>query len=344
MTVLAVITQVAGRYCLESLNPEFAHVWVGVIEAIAVTIAMYCIIQFYLQIRHDIVSHKPLLKVAAIKLVIFLSFWQTWVISLLTSAGAIKVSRHLETPDIKVGIPSFLLCVEMAFFAFFHFFAFSWKEYTPGSKAYQADIPAGDSTKPHYQGGFLGIHAVLGACNPWDMIKAVGRSARWLFVGRRNRMNDPSYGIPRTNTDGSIRSDPSAYSNTKLNPLNGTTAYTGAGLKPGSRSGKPSGPSFEEDRQPLVYDQNNPFSDPHAGRAHEPYSLTGVDSRQAPSDIGVGNSPFGEDEEWDVGGSNLGAPAIHIRAPSDQETGVAPVPYPVDRDEEMPYTKPYDRR
>ena len=28
MTVVAVISQAAGRYCLESLNPAFAHIWV----------------------------------------------------------------------------------------------------------------------------------------------------------------------------------------------------------------------------------------------------------------------------------------------------------------------------
>ena len=48
-----------------------------VIEGLCVTVAMYCLIQFYIQIRVDLAEHKPLLKVAAIKLVIFLSFWQT---------------------------------------------------------------------------------------------------------------------------------------------------------------------------------------------------------------------------------------------------------------------------
>lgn len=28
MTLVAVITQAVGRYCLESLSPAFAHVWV----------------------------------------------------------------------------------------------------------------------------------------------------------------------------------------------------------------------------------------------------------------------------------------------------------------------------
>ena len=75
MTITAVITQMLGRYCLESLNPVFAHIWVMGIEAVAVTIAMYSIIQFYYQVRKDIAQHHPLLKVLAIKLVIFLSFW-----------------------------------------------------------------------------------------------------------------------------------------------------------------------------------------------------------------------------------------------------------------------------
>ena len=38
---------------------------------------MYCLIQFYIQLRLDLAAHSPFLKVVAIKLVIFLSFWQT---------------------------------------------------------------------------------------------------------------------------------------------------------------------------------------------------------------------------------------------------------------------------
>ena len=48
-----------------------------VIEGGCVSIAMYCLIQFYIQLRSDLAEHSPLLKVVAIKLVIFLSFWQT---------------------------------------------------------------------------------------------------------------------------------------------------------------------------------------------------------------------------------------------------------------------------
>jgi hypothetical protein len=338
MTITAMVTQVLGRYCLESLNPVFAHIWVMGIEAVAVTIAMYCIIQFYLQVRKDIAQHKPLLKVLAIKLVIFLSFWQTIGISLLTGAGAIKPSAKFQTPDIKVGIPSFLLCVEMAFFAFFHLFAFSWRDYTMSSKVYQQEMAAGEAP-PQYQGGFLGIKAIADAANPWDIIKAVARAGRWLFVGYKKRRLDPSYAVSRTDTDDTMGRDPNAYSNTKLNPLNGSTAYTGP--KPGSRAGKTAGYDLEEDRQPLVHGQPNPFSDAPPVRDHSPYSLAGTESREA-GDVGIANSQFEEYDDWrqgQVGGQ--GPPAIHIRAPSGQETGV--VPYPDERGQQsqpMPYFDP----
>lgn len=38
---------------------------------------MYCLIQFYVQVKNDIQEHSPFLKILSIKLVIFLSFWQS---------------------------------------------------------------------------------------------------------------------------------------------------------------------------------------------------------------------------------------------------------------------------
>jgi Organic solute transporter Ostalpha len=70
------ITQFADRYCESSLSPAFAHIWVLVFEGGAVTVAMFCLIQFYIQLKDDLAEYKPFLKVACIKLVIFFSFWQ----------------------------------------------------------------------------------------------------------------------------------------------------------------------------------------------------------------------------------------------------------------------------
>ena len=59
-----------------------------VIEGACVSVAMYCLIQFYIQLRRDLAAHNPTLKVVAIKLVIFLSFWQT------VGRSNITISNH----------------------------------------------------------------------------------------------------------------------------------------------------------------------------------------------------------------------------------------------------------
>ncbi|KAI9825093.1 MAG: hypothetical protein M1832_001413 [Thelocarpon impressellum] len=107
--------------------------------------------------------------------------------SFLTSAGVLKPSEKINYSDYKVGIPSMLLCIEMAIFSVMHLFAFPYAEYRLSQVASDSD---GNTI---YQGGFLGWNAYVNAYNPWDIVKAVGRSFRWLFVGRRRRLEDSSY-------------------------------------------------------------------------------------------------------------------------------------------------------
>lgn len=223
-TIVSVISEAFGRYCEDSLNPAFAHIWVEVFESAAVTVAMFFVIQFYLQLKDDLADHKPFLKVLCIKLVIFFSFWQTvWkillvqgdtfadylfsqlLISFLSSAGVLKTSKYIAAQDISIGIPSMLLCIEMAVFAIMHLFAFPWREYDLSNKTYLDPITAPGSgfsgPKPEYKGGKFGIKAWLDAFNPWDIIKASARGFRWLFVGRRYRHHDISYKVPAAGLD-----------------------------------------------------------------------------------------------------------------------------------------------
>ena len=173
------------------------------------TIAMYCLIQFYIQMKEPLAEHKPFLKVLAIKLVIFLSFWQTTAISVGTSTlGIIQPNEVLAYPDLKVGIPSLLLCFEMAIFAILHLWAFPYQPYVPGAKAsyYPPSDPAlglGSRENEHGkpQGGFMGLMAILDALNLWDVIKSFGRGIRWLFVGVKKRHNDVSYST-KVNSEG----------------------------------------------------------------------------------------------------------------------------------------------
>ncbi|KAK3939881.1 organic solute transporter Ostalpha-domain-containing protein [Diplogelasinospora grovesii] len=212
MTVTAVVTQYFGRYCESSNSPVFSHIWIVVVESIAVTIAMYCVIQFYIQLRNtaELKPNQPFLKVLAIKLVIFLSFWQSAAISVGTSTlNFIQPNQVLAYPDIKVGIPSLLLCFEMACFAILHLWAFPYKSYRWGS---QNGMPK--------KGGFLGVRALWDAMNIWDVVKGFGRGMRWLFVGVKRRKQDVSYQKP----SGSSSSGGAGGTGTGMGTITGTIA------------------------------------------------------------------------------------------------------------------------
>lgn len=167
---------------------------------------MYCLIQFYVQLREPLSEHKPFLKVLAIKLVIFLSFWQTIAISLGTSTlHIVNPNSILAYPDIKVGVPSLMLCFEMAVFAILHLWAFPYAPYVEGAKTGfypnpdpSLGVPPRENEHGSNKGGFMGLKAFADALNLWDIVKAFGRGMRWLFVGVKRRHQDPSY---RTNPD-----------------------------------------------------------------------------------------------------------------------------------------------
>src|SRR6202012_33518 len=99
------------------------------------------------------------------------------MISFLFSSGAIKETKQIQSQDLKVGIPNLLICIEMAIFATLHLWAFSWKPYANAGTDADLD-PSYYGPKITYQGGPLGLKALSQALNPWDLLKAVGRSFR----------------------------------------------------------------------------------------------------------------------------------------------------------------------
>lgn len=170
-------------------------------NALAVTIARFCLIQFYVQLRQPLVEHRVLLKIVAIKLVVFLSFWQASAISIGTSTlNIVQPNKVLAWPDLKVGVPALLLCIEMACFAILHLWAFPYKPYVPDAPV--SFYPNPDPDKPVPQrvnersspsGGPLGLLAIVDALNLWDFVKAFGRGMRWLVCGVKRRKEDISY-------------------------------------------------------------------------------------------------------------------------------------------------------
>jgi hypothetical protein len=96
--------------------------------------------------------------------------------------------------DWNNALPYVLISIEMCLFCLLHFWGFPWRPYMI------AKGPAVEDSSQYYYGGKLGIKALLDAMNPWDLVKATARGLRWLFSGRKKRMADPSYDLPKRET------------------------------------------------------------------------------------------------------------------------------------------------
>ncbi|KAG8773740.1 hypothetical protein FRC12_002340 [Ceratobasidium sp. 428] len=125
----AVILNQFNLYCESSWSVRWGHVWIVIAVSISVTVAMYCLIQLYVSIRPELKPYSPLLKLFSVKAVVFLTFWQSALLSGLASLDIIKDTEYMTAEDITIGFGALLQTFEMMCFAFLHIKAFSYHPY-----------------------------------------------------------------------------------------------------------------------------------------------------------------------------------------------------------------------
>ncbi|KAI0249237.1 organic solute transporter Ostalpha-domain-containing protein [Lactifluus subvellereus] len=134
-TLVAVILNHIGLYCEQSWSPAWGHIYISTIVSISVTIAMYCLVQLYLCVAKELAPHRPILKLLSVKAVVFLTFWQSTFLSLLTMLRVVKDTPYMTAGEINIGWGAILETFEMSLFAFLHIKAFSYKPYLQTSNA-----------------------------------------------------------------------------------------------------------------------------------------------------------------------------------------------------------------
>ncbi|TFY59581.1 hypothetical protein EVJ58_g5692 [Rhodofomes roseus] len=128
-TLAAVILNYIGLYCEDSWGPGWGHVYITVVMSLSVTIAMYCLIQLYMPISEYLAPRKPILKLFAVKAVVFLTFWQATLISILETFDVIKDTEYMTADNVATGISAIMECVEMTLFALLHIKAYTYVVY-----------------------------------------------------------------------------------------------------------------------------------------------------------------------------------------------------------------------
>ncbi|KAJ3329870.1 hypothetical protein HDU76_006982 [Blyttiomyces sp. JEL0837] len=169
MTLLAVIEQSRGKFCAESMSPKYGHFWYMAINMISVSACMYGLITIYVTIKEEIAEHKPLPKFLSIKLVILLTLFQTFILSMLVHFGVIHATQFWTRTNIANGINSILICFEMLIASIVHRSSFPADPY----------ISVGHAT------GVFGALKV--ALNPLDIFREMYRSGQHFVYVIRGR-------------------------------------------------------------------------------------------------------------------------------------------------------------
>eukprot|EP00756_Hemistasia_phaeocysticola_P041385 Hpha_TRINITY_DN16913_c1_g3::TRINITY_DN16913_c1_g3_i1::g.52089::m.52089 len=112
-----------------------AYPYLLITENLSVTIAFTCIFYLYLLVKHAVPLRCPetcpnvTSKFVAIKIVIFLCFWQGMAITFFVRMGWVHQTTHWSEAEVATGIQNFLVAVEMSIMSFVHQFVFTHKPY-----------------------------------------------------------------------------------------------------------------------------------------------------------------------------------------------------------------------
>lgn len=135
MAVITVILQAKGLYKDGNFSPDSGYLYITIIYNISISIALYALGYFYLATKDLLKPYDPVLKFIVVKSVIFLSFWQGVLLSILESSGAITAitvegaQADLDTGTVSAGYQNFLICIEMFFAAIALRYAFPYQIY-----------------------------------------------------------------------------------------------------------------------------------------------------------------------------------------------------------------------
>lgn len=119
---------------------RYPQLYLMVIENISIFFAFTGLLRFYHVVKDDLKWISPFAKFMCIKGVVFLTFWQGLLISIIANAWyedknqMDRVQASIDATEWSKRAQSFLVCLEMFIFAISHVFVFPVEEWEDGYK------------------------------------------------------------------------------------------------------------------------------------------------------------------------------------------------------------------
>lgn len=119
-----------GTYQEGYIGARSGYFWSGLIYNISISVSLYALAMFWVCMSEDLKPFRPMPKFLCIKGIIFASYWQGFMLSILVVLGAIPDDVTGYTSDnLAAAIQDALISFEMPAFAIAHWYAFSWHDY-----------------------------------------------------------------------------------------------------------------------------------------------------------------------------------------------------------------------
>ena len=131
LTIISVVLVLTEKYKEGDFTPGSAWLWLSGLRFVSVTLAFTSLVYFYIGTKSFMASDKPLGKFASVKIVVFLSFWQTVALAVLNHFEIIKSTRLWTSDDVTTGLGNFMIAVEMYLVSVAHAWIFDEAKYVP---------------------------------------------------------------------------------------------------------------------------------------------------------------------------------------------------------------------
>lgn len=148
MAILIIVFQANGVYQEGVWSLSNAYPYVIIIYNVSICLALYALAFFYYGVREQLAPFDPVLKFISVKSIIFVTFWQGLLISILTGAGVIQEfhdtnGNTVDEATVAAAWQNFLITIEMFLCAIMLRFAFPYSVYVEKENTYEGQSAAG---------------------------------------------------------------------------------------------------------------------------------------------------------------------------------------------------------
>ncbi|OQV15313.1 Transmembrane protein 184C [Hypsibius exemplaris] len=131
-TITAFICELCHVYGEGNWKFTSAYAYLAIVNNVSQTWALYCLVLFYEGMKEELKPVSAFQKFLCVKLVVFATFWQAIVISIVlhfTGTGDQHLVPEHDEKHFSTSLQDLLVCIEMIFAAVAHHFAFSHKPF-----------------------------------------------------------------------------------------------------------------------------------------------------------------------------------------------------------------------